>query len=132
MLKTSKHKSSKARQPSHSGDRKVADSYKNAIDKLEATVAETRNLQKKYFNELKQLLIRKKITVHALSMQESVALLEVFKSGPGVFESKDKFLRWLNYPNISLGGKTPLKLMLSNKAKLVRDELLRIENGIFS
>ena len=58
------------------------------------------------------------------------ALIEVFKQGADVTGSRDNFILWLNQKSMPLGGKTPLKLLLSNKAQQVLDELVRIEHGI--
>jgi len=70
----------------------------------------------------------KKMT--AVISKQDMALLLVFKIGTSVFESRMDFIDWLTIAYRHHGGKTPLKLLASNRAKLVLDELLRIEYGI--
>lgn len=70
----------------------------------------------------------KKMT--AVISKQDMALLLVFKIGPSVFESRMDFIDWLTSAYRHHGGKNPLKLLGSNRAKLVLDELLRIEFGI--
>jgi len=70
----------------------------------------------------------KKMT--AVISKQDMALLLVFKTGPSVFENRADFIYWLTLPYRHHNGKTPLKLLASNRAKLVLDELQRIEYGI--
>jgi putative toxin-antitoxin system antitoxin component (TIGR02293 family) len=60
-------------------------------------------------------------------------IAELVAKGVNVFGSKDKFLAWLQNPNLALYNKKPIDL-LENKygLELVFDELIRIEYGIFS
>lgn len=54
----------------------------------------------------------------------------IYKLGISVFGEKEKFRRWLNKSNYSLGGLDPIHLMLSvNGKRQVHDCLMRIEYG---
>lgn len=56
---------------------------------------------------------------------------KVFEAGKGVFVDQERFLRWLRQPCDALGGKKPITLLSSEEgAKLVKDELVRIDYGI--
>jgi putative toxin-antitoxin system antitoxin component (TIGR02293 family) len=66
-------------------------------------------------------------------MKQSKQILQIAAKGSKVFESKDKFLAWMNHPNKDLNNKTPMSLLNSKSGKaLVLDELGRIEHGVFS
>jgi Protein of unknown function (DUF2384) len=54
------------------------------------------------------------------------------KLGIKVFESQGAFHRWLTEPCFALGGKVPLMLIESKEEQQVKDELLRIEYGVFA
>ena len=66
----------------------------------------------------------------AILSNNDAALIKVLKHGAEIIGSRDNFIIWLNQKSIPLGGKTPLKLLLSNKAQQVLDELVRIDYGI--
>ncbi len=65
--------------------------------------------------------------------EQILQLAEVAAKGVEVFESKDKFLSWINHPNKALANKTPLSLLNSRFGTgIVLDELGRIEHGVYS
>ena len=67
------------------------------------------------------------VSEHILEIAECVA------KGIAVFESKDKFLAWINHPNRALGQKTPVSLLSSRfGTDMVINVLGRIEYGVFS
>jgi uncharacterized protein (DUF2384 family) len=80
--------------------------------------------------ELADVLIPLFFNFFARNKMETQELLEF---GLSVFNNEeDKFERWLDKVNISLGGKTPRFLIFSAKGrKEVEDCLVRIEYGIF-
>lgn len=65
--------------------------------------------------------------------EQILQIAEVAAKGSKVFENKEKLLLWMNHPNKTLGGKTPMSLLGSKFGiDVVLDELGRIEHGIFS
>ena len=47
-----------------------------------------------------------------------------------VFENRENLIAWLNLPNQTLAGRTPMELFVSRfGAEMVLDELARIEHG---
>lgn len=57
----------------------------------------------------------------------------VFREGISTFEDKDIFRTWLQKPNRALGGQVPFGLLASSMGiGLVREELLRIEHGLYA
>ena len=57
----------------------------------------------------------------------------LMERGREVFGGMEKFHRWFERPNITLGGATPKELIdTSFGIALVEDELGRIEHGIFA
>jgi putative toxin-antitoxin system antitoxin component (TIGR02293 family) len=65
--------------------------------------------------------------------EQILQIAEVAAKGAEVFEDKEKFLSWIDYPNRALADKTPLSLLNSRfGAEMVLDELGRIEHGVFS
>lgn len=133
MSKTTKAQKARPRGPLYRSVRKTAVHKKDRRYGLAVPKAATRILQDETFTEFERRVMEQRNAerTRVLPVHEA-ALLEVFKLGPGVFESKDKFISWLNRESVPLGGKTPLKLLLSKKAQLVRDELLRIEYGVYT
>lgn len=71
-----------------------------------------------------------------LNSTQSEKLIEVsllFEQGINVFGSKEKFINWLSRKNIALGGTSPRSLLDTYSGiKMIKDELVRIEHGIFS
>ena len=60
-------------------------------------------------------------------------LAEIIAHGTEVFGDREKFLRWLRIPNVTLGNRTPFELLDSRfGAEVIRDELGRIEHGVFA
>ena len=60
-------------------------------------------------------------------------LAELAAYGLEIFDDKDQFLGWLNEPTKGLGGQAPVELMdTSFGVEVVRNELIRIEYGVFS
>jgi len=65
--------------------------------------------------------------------EQVLQIAEVAVKGSKVFESKDRFLAWMNHPNKALGNKTPMSLLNSKfGTDKVLDELGRMEHGVFS
>lgn len=57
----------------------------------------------------------------------------VAAKGTEVFETKDRFLSWLNHPNKALANEPPIHLLSSRfGVQMVLDELGRMEYGVFS
>ncbi len=60
-------------------------------------------------------------------------LAEIVAHGTEVFGDREKFLRWLRIPNVALGNRIPFELLDSRfGADMIRDELGRIEHGVFA
>lgn len=70
-----------------------------------------------------------------LERNYSVQLFQLtflFVIGSEVFQSQEEFFKWLNLPNIALGGMEPKELLeIPNGVSKVR-ELGRIEHGVYS
>ncbi len=69
-----------------------------------------------------------------LTQSERIIQIEMIRQlGNEVFGSNQKFSRWLELENIALMNRSP-KEFLDNSfgIALVRDELIRIEHGVFS
>ncbi len=65
--------------------------------------------------------------------EQILQIAEVAAKGSEVFESREKFLNWMNHPNMALDKKTPMSLLNSKfGVDMVLDELGRIEHGVFS
>jgi putative toxin-antitoxin system antitoxin component (TIGR02293 family) len=66
------------------------------------------------------------------SVSEHILQIErVVEVGEDVFGDPERFLRWLRHSCEALGGKVPVKLLGSiTGARLVRDELVRIDYGV--
>lgn len=61
------------------------------------------------------------------------ALSILYRLGIDVFNDKEIFTQWLRKPNQAIGGSIPFELLGSNLGMdIVRDELLRIEHGLFA
>ncbi|NAS32218.1 DUF2384 domain-containing protein [Flavobacteriaceae bacterium R38] len=59
-------------------------------------------------------------------------IAEVYSKGFEVFGDEKKFTRWLNKPNVALGGEVPFSLLdTSYGVQLVLNEITRIDYGIF-
>ncbi len=65
--------------------------------------------------------------------EQILQIAEVAAKGSEVFEGRDKFLTWMNHPNMALDKKTPMSLLSSKfGVDMVLDELGKIEHGVFS
>ena len=65
--------------------------------------------------------------------EQILHIAEVAAKGSEVFQDRDKFIKWLNFPNKALGEKTPISLLDSTfGADMVIEELGRIEHGLFA
>ena len=65
--------------------------------------------------------------------EQILHIAEVAAKGSEVFQDRDRFLRWLNFPNKALNEKTPISLLDSTfRADMVIEELGRIEHGLFA
>ncbi|MBC7474709.1 MAG: DUF2384 domain-containing protein [Candidatus Sericytochromatia bacterium] len=60
-------------------------------------------------------------------------LAELVTKGVNVFGEKNKFVIWLNHPNLALSNKKPFELLENQYGiEMVFDELGRIEYGVYS
>jgi len=107
--------------------RKKGNCYKDKIDRSEISAIAI----KKWNDQLTERLKRNKQREDKIK-KRAVALFEIMDIGPKALGNRDKLLWWLTTPNRALGDKIPLTLMIADKAEFVRDELLRIERGIFA
>ena len=65
--------------------------------------------------------------------EQILHIAEVAAKGSEVFQGREKFLKWLNFPNKALGEKTPISLLDSTfGADMIMEELGRIEHGLFA
>jgi putative toxin-antitoxin system antitoxin component (TIGR02293 family) len=65
--------------------------------------------------------------------EQILQIAEVVAKGVEVFEDRDRFLTWMQQPNVALGNKTPVSLLISRfGTQMVLDELGRIEHGVLS
>lgn len=63
----------------------------------------------------------------------SVPITSIVERAKAVFENTEAALSWLQSPNTSLGGVTPLSLLDTNTGvDSVLDTLGKIEHGVFS
>jgi len=69
----------------------------------------------------------------SIHSEKIIELAEVTAIGLEVFETKQKFQKWLNTPSYALGKLKPTELLKNSYGKeLVIDELHRIDHGIFA
>lgn len=74
-----------------------------------------------------------KLKFDPLHSERILELVLLFRKGEVVFGSEQNYFTWLTTRNISLGGKVPRSLLGSSVGiNLVKDELTRIEHGIFA
>ena len=67
------------------------------------------------------------------SSERLLELTRLYLLGIETFGNKDKFNKWLYRPNLSLAKQKPIELLETNiGVNIVKDELLRIEFGVFS
>jgi putative toxin-antitoxin system antitoxin component (TIGR02293 family) len=84
-----------------------------------------------------QTTYNKKKSDHAiLDKRESewiIAVTELIQYGLGVFnQEEEKFIRWINKPNLSLAGRTPESLLDTFAGiNQVKTDLERLDYGIF-
>lgn len=65
--------------------------------------------------------------------EQILHIAKVAAKGSEVFQDRDKFLKWLNFPNKALANQTPISLLNSTfGADMVLEELGRIEHGLFA
>jgi len=65
--------------------------------------------------------------------EKLIELCRLFHKGITVFNNKEKLLLWINRPNLPLNNQTPLELMETSLGMdMVHDELIKIEQGVFS
>ncbi len=58
---------------------------------------------------------------------------ELFLLGTEIFGNKESFFKWLNLPNVTLGGMEPRELVnVPEGVSKVREILGRIEHGVYS
>jgi putative toxin-antitoxin system antitoxin component (TIGR02293 family) len=70
-------------------------------------------------------LLKESVSEHILQIERAVDV------GQDVFGDPELFLRWLRHSCEALSGKLPIELLGSiTGAKLVRDELVRIDYGV--
>ncbi len=65
--------------------------------------------------------------------EKLIELCRLFHKGITVFNTKEKLLLWINRPNLPLNNQPPLELMETSLGMdMVHDELIKIEQGVFS
>jgi len=65
--------------------------------------------------------------------EQILELAELAAYGLEIFDDKEQFLGWLNEPTKGLGGRAPVDLLDTRfGVEMVRNELIRIEYGVFS
>jgi len=65
--------------------------------------------------------------------EKAIDLARLYTRGEEVFDSIDKFKRWMRTPSVIFKGETPLSLLDTSVGfDMVFDELGRIEHGIFA
>ena len=68
-----------------------------------------------------------------VSSEKILEITMLYNYGNDVFGNKEKFGKWLNNENIALGGICPKALLdCSFGIQIVKDELTRIEHGVFA
>jgi putative toxin-antitoxin system antitoxin component (TIGR02293 family) len=75
---------------------------------------------------------KKKGTFNPLISERLIVLADLFSRGEEVFGSSEKFREWMHSSNHAL-GEVPMRLLdTSPGIEMIRDELVRIEHGVFS
>jgi len=65
--------------------------------------------------------------------EQILELAELAAYGLEVFDDREQFLGWLKEPTKGLGGRAPVELLDTRfGVEMVRNELIRIEYGVFS
>tara|TARA_B100000780_G_C21059221_1_gene425658 strand:+ start:943 stop:1185 length:243 start_codon:yes stop_codon:yes gene_type:complete len=65
--------------------------------------------------------------------EKLIELCRLFHKGITVFNNKEKLLLWINRPYLPLNNQNPLELMETSLGMdMVHDELIKIEQGVFS
>jgi len=65
--------------------------------------------------------------------EKLIELCRLFHKGITVFNNKEKLLLWISRTNLPLNNQTPLELMETSLGMdIVLDELIKIEQGVFS
>lgn len=65
--------------------------------------------------------------------EKLIELCRLFHKGITVFNNKEKLLLWISRTNLPLNKQTPLELMETSLGMdIVLDELIKIEQGVFS
>lgn len=81
-------------------------------------------------------LQRQKKDARAFQGLEAERVIEIallFRLGRSVFGSDTAFRQWLNLPCVAMGNIQPASLLASSFGiRLLRDELIRIEHGVFA
>lgn len=76
----------------------------------------------------------KKETLSFKPFQSEIILqvVLIFQKGHDVFGSEIKFNNWINTDNLSFGGSKPKDLLENTFGiRMIEDELIRIEHGLF-
>ena len=76
---------------------------------------------------------KEKIDFGPIYSERIIEVQLLFNKGLEVFGDKDNFHNWLNSKNIALGGISPVSLLDNTFGiMMLKDELTRIEHGIFT
>jgi|SRR5690606_6682320 len=71
-------------------------------------------------------------TFRSQQSERIVQISQLYNKGLDVFGASEKLKNWLQTKNVSLGNVTPLSLLDTTIGiNLVKDELVRIEHGVF-
>ena len=109
---------------SYTNYKKILEKYFFLSDWAKMLHINERTLQR-YKQNKKKLDIRQS--------EKFLGVIIVLKEGINVFGDKEKFISWLNTLNLALGNTKPKDLLDTNFGiNLVKDELKRIEYGIFA
>lgn len=76
---------------------------------------------------------QEKTPLDPIYSERVLGIAQVLKHGESVFGNLENFKIWLNAENIALGGAKPKSLLDSTFGiEIIKDELTRIEHGIFA
>jgi putative toxin-antitoxin system antitoxin component (TIGR02293 family) len=80
-----------------------------------------------------QRRVKLQATLSKDETERTIQLSALIAKGLAVFEDNEDFQRWLNTPNLSLGGRVPNQLLGSAIGlELLHEVLIRIEHGIYA
>jgi len=76
---------------------------------------------------------KESISFEPIQSEKILQVALIFQKGYDVFGSEIKFTHWMSTENLALGGSKPKELLDTTFGmKLIEDELIKIEHGIFT